>query len=86
MTKLDTSRRAGDDRSVAATIKFSSKMDARILKSLRAHAGREGRTLSAVLTAAAEEYLERAATRPVFRAAAREVLDEHAELLERLAR
>jgi hypothetical protein len=39
-----------------------------------------------VLTVAAEEYLERAALRPAFRKAAREVLDEHADLLERLAR
>jgi len=69
-----------------AYVKFSSKMDAKVLKSLRAHAAREGRTVSAVLTAAAEEYLERAALRPAFRKAAREVLDEHADLLERLAR
>lgn len=71
---------------MAATVKFSSKMDAKVLKGLRAHAEREGRTLSAVLTAAAEQYLQRAAIRPAFRSAARDVLDEHAELLERLAR
>lgn len=69
-----------------AAAKFSSKMDAKVLQELRAHAKREGRTLSAVLTIAATEYLERAATRPAFRKAAREVLDEHAELLDRLAR
>jgi hypothetical protein len=69
-----------------AAVKFSSKMDAKVLKALRAHAAREGRTLSAVLTASVEQYLERAANRPAFRAAAREVLDEHAELLARLAR
>lgn len=69
-----------------AAVKFSSKMDAKILKALRAHAAREGRTLSAVLTASAEQYLERVATRPAFRTAAREVLDDHAELLTRLAR
>lgn len=69
-----------------ATVKFSSKMDAKVLKGLRAHANREGRTLSAVLTAAAEQYLDRAARRPAFRSAAREVLEDHAELLERLAR
>jgi len=68
------------------SVKFSSKMDSKVLKSLRAHAESEGRTVAAVLTAAAEEYLERAAVRPAFRKAAREVLDEHAELLERLAR
>lgn len=69
-----------------AYVKFGSKMDARVLKDLRAFAEREGRTVSAVLTAAAEEYLERAALRPAFRKAARKVLDEHAELLARLAR
>ncbi len=69
-----------------ASVKFSSKMESKVLKGLRAHAEREGRTLSAVLTDAAEQYLERAATRPVYRKAAREVLAEHAELLERLAR
>jgi hypothetical protein len=68
------------------SVKFSSKLDSAVLKSLRAHAEREGRTVSAVLTAAAEEYLERAALRPAFRKAARRVLDEHANLLERLAR
>jgi len=73
-------------RFVAATVKFSSKMDAKVLKGLRAHAAREGRTLSAVLTTAAAQYLERATLRPAFRTAAREVLDDHAELLERLAR
>lgn len=61
-------------------------MDSRVLERLRTHAEREGRTLSAVLTVAAEEYLQRAAIRPAYREAAREVLDEHAELLERLAR
>lgn len=71
---------------MASSVKFSSKMDATVLKALRAHAERQGRTLSAVLTAAAEEYLERAAIRPAFRTAAREVLEEHADLLERLAR
>ena len=71
---------------MANAVKFSSKIDAKVLKGLRAHAEREGRTLSAVLTTAAEQYLQRAAIRPVFRTAVREVLDEHAELLERLAR
>lgn len=71
---------------MATNTKFSSKMDSKVLEDLRAHATREGRTLSAVLTAAAEQYLERATLRPAFRAAAREVLDEHSELLERLAR
>jgi hypothetical protein len=69
-----------------ASVKFSSKMDAKVLKEMRAYAEREGRTLSAVLTAAAREYLDRSAVRPAFRKAALDVLDEHADLLERLAR
>lgn len=71
---------------MASSVKFSSKMDARVLKNLKAHAEREGRTLSTVLTTAAAEYLERAAVRPAFRKASAEVLDDHGELLERLAR
>ena len=71
---------------MAAAVKFSSKMDGKVLRDLRAHAEREGRTLSAVLTTAVEEYLERATVRPAFRTAAREVLDEHSELHARLAR
>ncbi|MFM8412962.1 MAG: CopG family transcriptional regulator [Alphaproteobacteria bacterium] len=67
-------------------MKFSSKMAVEVLEGLKAHAAREGRTLSAVLTTAAEQYLQRATLRPAYRRAAKEVLDEHAELLERLAR
>jgi len=69
-----------------ASVKFSSKMDPKVLRSLKAHAEREGRTLSSVLTTAASQYLERAALRPAFRKAASEVLEGHAELLKRLAR
>lgn len=71
---------------MAASVRFSSKMDAELLKELRAHAEREGRTLAAILSAAAEQYLQRAAIRPAFRTTAQEVLEEHAKVLERLAR
>ena len=69
-----------------ASVKFSSKMDSEVLRDLKAHAEQEGRTLSSVLSIAVAEYLERAALRPAFREAAAEVIDDHAELLERLAR
>lgn len=71
---------------MAESVKFSSKMDARLLRGLRARAEETGQTLSAVLTEAAREYLERASVRPAFREATEEVLDQHAELLQRLAR
>lgn len=67
-------------------VKFGSKMDDEVLAELRAYAREQGRTLSAVLTEAAGEYLRRARVRPAFRSATDEVLAAHGELLERLAR
>ncbi|MBX3248548.1 MAG: hypothetical protein KF901_15330 [Myxococcales bacterium] len=66
--------------------KFSSQMPPELLEALRQHASESGRTLSSVLTEAAEQYLARERVRPAFRQATEAVLDEHAELLERLAR
>jgi hypothetical protein len=67
-------------------VKFSSKMDAKKLRELRAVAKESGRTLSSVLEEAAAQYLEHARVRPAFRKAAMRVLDRNAELLARLAR
>ncbi len=67
-------------------VKFGSKMDAQVLAELREHAREHGHTLSSVLTTAVREYLQRVRVRPAFRSAADEVLEEHSELLERLAR
>jgi hypothetical protein len=61
-------------------------MDADVLARLREHAARSGRTLAWLLSQASAEYLQRESLRPAFRSAADRVLDEHAELLERLAR
>ena len=47
--------------------------------------GRELRN-TYVVTEAVEEYLKRASVRPAFRSAMDEVLEDHAELLDRLAR
>jgi len=65
--------------------KFSSKMDARVLRALRKYAQHSGRHLSAILTEAASDYLARAQVRPAFRQAMEDVLFEHQELLQRLA-
>jgi predicted transcriptional regulator len=67
-------------------VKFSAQLDAEVLERLREHAARTGRTLGWVLTQASAHYLEREQLREPFVAAAEETLDEHAELLERLAR
>ncbi len=69
-----------------AAVKFSSKMDPQVLDEMRVLAAEQGRTLSAVLTEASAEYLARASVRPAFRDASTEVLDTHADLLERLAK
>lgn len=68
------------------TVKFSSKLDEATLEELRAYAKRTGRSIASVLTEAVDEYLARVQVRPAFRSAADEVLQEHDELLERLAR
>jgi predicted transcriptional regulator len=71
---------------MARMVKFSAQMDAEVLEGLREHAARTGRTLGWVMTQASAQYLQREQLRDPFIAAAEEVLDEHAELLERLAR
>lgn len=67
-------------------VKFSSKLDEAVLEELRGYAKESGRSIASVLTEAVEEYLARARVRPAFRSAVEEVLEEHDELLERLAR
>lgn len=67
-------------------VKFSSQMRPDLLDELRRVATESGRTLASVLNEATELYLQQARVRPAFRDAAEAVMDEHAELLERLAR
>jgi hypothetical protein len=67
-------------------VKFAFQMDARVLNELRQYAKENDRTLSDVLTRAVNEFLQRARVRPAFRKASDEVLDEHEELLRRLAK
>lgn len=66
--------------------KFGAQMDAAVLARLREHAAQSGKTIGSVLTEAVQDYLDRQQVRPAFVSAAAEVLDEHAELLERLAK
>jgi hypothetical protein len=67
-------------------IKFSSQMDQTVLEELREYARANERTLASVLNEAASEYLARERIRPAFQRAADEIMDVHADLLERLAR
>ncbi len=71
---------------MADMIKFSSKIDERALDELRRHAKETGRNISSILTEAVEAYLARVSVRPVFLDAADQIMDEHRDLLERLAK
>jgi len=66
--------------------KFATQIDETTLEELRSYAKSTGRSISGVVSEAVEEYLNRARVRPAFRDAMSEVLDDHAELLDRLAK
>ena len=66
--------------------KFATQIEESTLEDLRAYAKSTGRSISGVVTEAVGEYLNRASVRPAFRSAMSEVLEDHAELLNRLAK
>ena len=66
--------------------KFATQIDEKVLKDLKNYANSADRSISNVVSDAVAEYLHRIKLRPAFRKAMDEVLDEHSELLERLAK
>ncbi|OFZ18110.1 MAG: hypothetical protein A2Z20_06065 [Bdellovibrionales bacterium RBG_16_40_8] len=66
--------------------KFATQIDEKVLKDLKNYVKKEDRTISSVVTEAVAEYLHRSKLRPAFRSAMDEILDEHQELLKRLAK
>ena len=66
--------------------KFATQLDETTLAELRAYAKSTGRSISSVVNEAVGEYLGRSQLRPAFRAAMDEILDDHADLLSRLAK
>ena len=66
--------------------KFATQLDETTLEELRSYSKTTGRSISSVVSEAVAEYLKRARVRPAFRDAMRETLDDHAELLKRLAK
>lgn len=66
--------------------KFATQIDETTLEELRSYAKSTGRSISGVVSEAVGEYLKRANVRPAFRSAMDEVLEDHAELLSRLAK
>ena len=67
-------------------IKFATQIDEKVLKDLKSYTKEADRSISSVVTDAVAEYLQRSKLRPAFRQAMDEVLDDHQELLKRLAK
>ena len=68
------------------TVKFSSKIEKKILEELRNYASESKKNISVVLNEAVAEYLAKVRVRPTFISASSAVMDEHEELLEKLAK
>ncbi len=66
--------------------KFATQIDEKVLKDLKSYVNETDRSISSVVTEAVAEYLHRSKLRPAFRSAMDEVLDDHQELLKRLAK
>ena len=67
-------------------IKFATQIDEKVLKDLKSYVNETDRSISSVVTEAVAEYLQRSKVRPAFLKAMDEVLDDHKELLQRLAK
>lgn len=67
-------------------VKFATQLDAQVAAELRSFAAETERSISKIVTEAVAEYLAKYRVRPAFRTALDEVVTEHAELLERLAK
>ena len=66
--------------------KFATQIDEKVLKDLKTYAHETDRSISGVVTEAVAEYLQRSKLRPAFRNAMDEILNDHEELLKRLAK
>lgn len=66
--------------------KFSSKMDERVLEDLRSFAKEQGMDISAVLTEAVSDLLNKKRIRPAFKKATDEAFIEFDEALKELAK
>jgi post-segregation antitoxin (ccd killing protein) len=67
-------------------VKFATQVDEEVLKELRAVAKESDVSISRLVTEALAAHLQRVRLRPAFRQAMDEVLDDHAVLLDRLAK
>lgn len=66
--------------------KFATQIDETVLKDLKAFVKQTDRSISKVVSEAVKEYIQRAQVRPAFKTAMDEVIEDHVELLTRLAK
>jgi uncharacterized membrane protein YheB (UPF0754 family) len=66
--------------------KFATQIDEKVLKDLKSYVNQSNRSISSVVSEAVAEYIHRARLRPAFSKAMDEVLNEHSDLLQRLAK
>lgn len=66
--------------------KFATQIDEKVLKELKLFAATSDKSISKVVTEAVADYLQKVQVRPAFRKAMDEVLEDHEELLKRLAK
>jgi predicted dinucleotide-binding enzyme len=66
--------------------KFATQIDEKVLRDLKSYTAQSDRSISSVVTEAVAEYLQRSKVRPAFKTAMDEVLNDHEELLKRLAK
>lgn len=66
--------------------KFATQIDTEVLRELRESARELNQSISKLVEDALIEHLKRVRVRPAFRNAMDEILDEHQELLSRLAK
>lgn len=67
-------------------VKFATQIEEAVLGELRQAAAETGQSISKIVNDAVVEHLSRLRVRPAFCEAMDEVLDEHDELLSRLAK
>lgn len=67
-------------------VKFATQIEESVLKELRQAAAETGLSISKIVNDAVTEHLSRMRVRPAFSKAMDAVLDEHDELLTRLAK
>lgn len=67
-------------------VKFATQVEAKTLKEIRAFAKESDQSISKLVNEALRNHLQRGRVRPAFRSAMGDVINQHDELLRRLAR